>query len=44
MEETKRCIIESWDLPLSIIIIGIGDADFTKMDILDGDDGLWDSM
>ena len=30
-------------MPLSIIIIGIGNADFTNMEILDGDDGLWDS-
>jgi len=28
-------------LPLSIIIIGVGDADFTDMDVLDGDEGLW---
>ena len=25
-------------LPLSIIIVGIGDADFEAMDVLDGDD------
>ena len=30
------------NLPLSIIIIGVGNADFTNMEILDGDDGLWD--
>jgi len=27
---------------MSIIIVGIGNADFTKMDILDGDNGLFD--
>jgi hypothetical protein len=25
-------------LPLSIIIVGVGDAEFSKMDILDADD------
>lgn len=30
------------DLPLSIIIIGVGNADFNKMEILDGDNGLVD--
>ena len=43
MEETIRCIIECWDLPLSIIIIGIGEEDFSNMVILDGDEGLSDS-
>lgn len=43
MERTKTAIVDSSHLPLSIIIIGIGNADFEKMDILDGDDGLWDA-
>lgn len=43
MEDTKKAIIASARLPLSIIIVGIGEADFTNMDILDGDDGLWDA-
>ena len=43
MEQTKKLIVESSHLPLSIIIVGIGNADFTNMDILDGDEGLWDS-
>ena len=31
-------------LPISVIIIGIGDGDFTKMDILDADENpLYDS-
>lgn len=42
MPETIRCIVDSWDLPYSIIIIGVGTENFEKMDILDGDDGLWD--
>ena len=28
-------------MPISIIIIGIGNADFTAMNRLDGDDGLY---
>mmetsp|Transcript_40731 Transcript_40731/g.35946 ORF Transcript_40731/g.35946 Transcript_40731/m.35946 type:complete len:174 (-) Transcript_40731:29-550(-) len=41
MPKTKDKIVEiaNSNLPLSIIIIGIGDADFSKMDELDGDDG-----
>jgi hypothetical protein len=44
MEETKRSIVESSHLPLSIIIIGIGSADFGNMHILDGDNGLVDQL
>lgn len=44
MDDTKKRIIDSAQLPLSIIIIGIGDADFTNMDILDGDEGLYDNQ
>ena len=40
MENTKRLIIDCWNLPMSIIIIGVGEANFTNMEILDGDDGL----
>lgn len=43
MEDTKKAIIRAARLPISIIIVGIGEADFTNMDILDGDDGLWDA-
>jgi hypothetical protein len=42
MPETIRCIVDSWDLPYSIIIVGVGEENFEKMTILDGDDGLWD--
>lgn len=42
MSLTKRSIVDCSHLPLSIIIIGIGNADFGNMDILDGDEGLWD--
>ena len=37
MEETIDALVEGSFLPLSVIIVGIGDADFTKMNVLDGD-------
>uniref|UniRef100_A0A915E6U7 Copine-3 n=1 Tax=Ditylenchus dipsaci TaxID=166011 RepID=A0A915E6U7_9BILA len=40
MEKTKASIIAASDLPLSIIIIGVGNEDFEKMDELDADDEL----
>lgn len=38
MAQTKDWIVEGSYLPLSIIIIGIGDADFSNMEVLDSDD------
>ena len=38
MRETIDLIVEASELPLSIIIIGIGNADFKNMEILDADD------
>jgi hypothetical protein len=38
--ETKLLIIELSELPCSIIIIGVGTANFSKMEELDSDDGL----
>eukprot|EP01132_Coremiostelium_polycephalum_P000624 gene624-774_t len=40
MDNTIDAIINASSLPLSIIIVGVGNADFTNMDILDGDNGL----
>ena len=37
MQETCDKIVEASYLPLSIIIVGIGNADFSLMEILDGD-------
>lgn len=38
MKETKEQLIEASDDPLSIVIVGIGDADFTGMEFLDEHD------
>ena len=38
MNETINVIVDASFLPISIIIIGIGYADFTNMNILDADD------
>ncbi|CAI0383687.1 unnamed protein product [Linum tenue] len=38
-QETKDAIVKASDLPLSILIVGVGNADFTQMEILDGDNG-----
>jgi len=43
MDETIDSIVKAAELPISIVIIGVGNADFTKMDILDGDKGLANS-
>ena len=38
MEQTIDEIVRGSSLPLSIIIVGVGDAEFNSMDILDADD------
>ena len=38
MQETTKLLVDCASLPLSVIIIGIGDADFSMMVTLDGDD------
>ena len=38
MQETKDLIVEASSLPLSIIIVGIGNENFTFMEDLDGDE------
>ena len=38
MDNTKRAIIAASSLPMSIIIVGVGRADFSAMDLLDADD------
>ena len=40
MDATKKTIIENSNLPFSIIIIGVGNANFDLMDELDSDEHL----
>uniref|UniRef100_A0A674N834 Copine-3 n=2 Tax=Takifugu rubripes TaxID=31033 RepID=A0A674N834_TAKRU len=40
MDETRSAIVNASSLPMSIIIVGVGGADFTAMEFLDGDDGI----
>lgn len=37
MDETRHAIVQASKLPMSIIIIGVGNADFAAMEFLDGD-------
>ncbi|KAL6845034.1 hypothetical protein ACP4OV_025207 [Aristida adscensionis] len=39
IQETKDSIVRASDLPLSILIVGVGNADFKQMEILDADNG-----
>lgn len=44
LKETIDVIVEMSHYPVSIIIIGLGDEDFSNMEVLDGDTyGLADS-
>ena len=38
MDKTKEALVEGSFYPLSVIIIGIGNTDFSQMERLDGDD------
>ena len=41
MSETIDAIVRASNYPLSIIIVGVGAADFTDMNTLDCDDGRY---
>ena len=42
MDRTIDEIVRGADLNLSIVIVGVGDADFSAMDVLDADENpLW---
>ena len=41
MDQTVDLLVKNCNLPLSLIIVGIGNADFSNMDTLDGDNGLY---
>ncbi len=43
MDQTIDHIIKAASLPLSIIIVGVGNANFDNMNRLDGDNGLYSS-
>lgn len=36
-------MVDNCNLPISIIIVGVGNADFSNMSTLDGDNGLYSS-
>lgn len=40
MAETIDALVEASELPMSVVIVGVGNADFRAMEALDGDDGL----
>ncbi|XP_075667004.1 protein BONZAI 3-like [Castanea sativa] len=39
LQETKDTLVKASDLPLSILIVGVGGADFREMEVLDADNG-----
>uniref|UniRef100_A0A0P4VVL1 Copine-3 n=1 Tax=Scylla olivacea TaxID=85551 RepID=A0A0P4VVL1_SCYOL len=38
MPETRRALVEASNLPMSVIIVGVGSVDFSAMEELDGDE------
>uniref|UniRef100_A0A8C4H1J7 Copine 3 n=1 Tax=Dicentrarchus labrax TaxID=13489 RepID=A0A8C4H1J7_DICLA len=44
MDQTRSAIVNASRLPMSIIIVGVGGADFSAMEFLDGDDGSLRSL
>uniref|UniRef100_A0A3P8VWB0 Copine-3 n=1 Tax=Cynoglossus semilaevis TaxID=244447 RepID=A0A3P8VWB0_CYNSE len=40
MDQTRTAIVQASSLPMSIIIVGVGHADFSPMEFLDSDDKL----
>lgn len=40
LDQTRTAIVNASKLPMSIIIVGVGGADFSAMEFLDGDDGV----
>ncbi|XP_072306595.1 copine-3-like isoform X2 [Eucyclogobius newberryi] len=44
MDQTRSAVVNAARLPMSVIIVGVGGADFSAMEFLDGDDGRLRSM
>ncbi|XP_032898026.1 LOW QUALITY PROTEIN: copine-1 [Amblyraja radiata] len=44
LDQTRDAIVKASHLPMSIIIVGVGNADFKAMEFLDGDDGVLKSL
>ena len=40
MRQTVDALVAASDAPLSVIIVGVGNADFSAMEVLDGDGGV----
>ncbi|KAF1507443.1 Copine-1, partial [Eudyptula minor novaehollandiae] len=44
LDQTRQAIVDASKLPMSIIIVGVGEADFKAMEFLDGDNGVLKSL
>lgn len=44
LDETRQAIVSASKLPMSVIIVGVGNADFKAMEFLDGDNGVLRSL
>ncbi|NXX48062.1 CPNE1 protein, partial [Tricholaema leucomelas] len=44
LDQTRHAIVNASKLPMSIIIVGVGEADFKAMEFLDGDNGVLKSL
>lgn len=40
MNDTRSAIVQASYLPMSLIIVGVGNADFTNMNMLDADNDI----
>ena len=37
LPQTKKALVDASSLPMSVIIVGVGNEDFSAMEMLDGD-------
>uniref|UniRef100_A0A803SMC9 Copine-3 n=1 Tax=Anolis carolinensis TaxID=28377 RepID=A0A803SMC9_ANOCA len=44
LDQTRQAIVNASKQPMSIIIVGVGNAEFKAMEFLDGDDGVLKSL